>query len=87
MAELLKKAIKQLNDAWDKALQYHRLDSATKGKGMVYYPELQTLVPVVRGQVTLMIEVNAQKDIQAALKWVKDKNVKKVIFTGVSEGC
>ena len=41
---------------------------------------------VVRGERTLLIEVNAQKDIQAALKWVKEKKVKKVIFTGVSEG-
>ena len=34
----------------------------------------------------MMIEVNAQKDIQAALKWVAEKKVKKVVFTGVSEG-
>ena len=80
------KALKQLNDVWDKAMQYHKLDSATKGKGVTYYPEMQTMIPVVRGEVPLMIEVNAQKDIQAALKWVKEKKVKKVIFTGVSEG-
>lgn len=80
------KSLKQLNDVWEKAVQYHKLDSASKGKGVTYYPEMQAMVPVVRGGVALMIEVNAQKDIQAALKWVKEKNVKKVIFTGVSEG-
>jgi len=80
------KAMTQLNDAWEKAVQYHRLDSATKGTGVKYYPELQALLPVVRGQQALMIEVNTQKDIESALKWVKEKKVKNVIFTGVAEG-
>jgi len=82
----VEKALKQLNDVWEKAVQYHKIDSATAGKGVKYYPELQALLPVVRGQQALMIEANAQKDIEAALKWVKDKKVKKVILTGVSEG-
>jgi imidazolonepropionase-like amidohydrolase len=80
------KSLKQLNDVWEKTIQYFKLDSATKGKGVAYYPELQALLPVLRGEIPLMIEVNAQKDIQTALKWVKEKKVKKVIFTGVSEG-
>ncbi len=80
------KALVQLNNVWDKATQYSKLDSATTGKGVGYYPELQALVLVIRGERALMIEVNAQKDIQAALKWVQEKKVKRVIFTGVSEG-
>ncbi len=80
------KALTQLNDVWEKALQYHKIDSATSGKGVKYYPELQAMLPVVRGQQPLLIEANAEKDIQAALKWVKEKKVKKVILTGVAEG-
>ena len=80
------KSLKRLNDVWDMAVQYHKLDSATKSKGVSYYPEMQSLLPVVRGERTLMIGVNASKDIQAALKWVAEKKVKKVIFTGVAEG-
>lgn len=79
------KALISLNDVWEKATQYHKLDSATKGKAG-YYPELQALVPVVRGEQTLLVEVNASKDIQAALKWLKEKKVKKSILTGVAEG-
>lgn len=79
------KALKQLNDVWEKAGQYHRLDSVSKGKSP-YYPEMQAMLPVMRGQIPLLIEVNAQKDIQAALKWIKDKKVKKAVLTGVSEG-
>ncbi|MFM8738870.1 MAG: amidohydrolase family protein [Cytophagales bacterium] len=80
------KAMQQLNDVWDKALQYHKLDSATKGKGLSYYPEMQSMLPVIRGERVLLIEVNAAKDIQAALKWIKEKKVKKVCLMGVSEG-
>lgn len=80
------KAMEKINDAWDKAVQYHKLDSATKGTGVGYYPELQALMPVVRGEQMLMIEVDASKDIQAALKWIKEKKVKKVVLSGVLEG-
>jgi imidazolonepropionase-like amidohydrolase len=79
------KSMQRLNDVWEKALQYHKLDSATKGK-MTYYPEMQAMLPVVRGEMTLLIEVNASKDIEAALKWVGDRKIKKVIFSGVAEG-
>jgi imidazolonepropionase-like amidohydrolase len=79
------KALKSLNDVWEKAMQYHKLDSATKGKGG-YYPELQALIPVLRGEQSLLVEVNAAKDISAAMKWLKEKNIKKSILTGVAEG-
>lgn len=79
------KSLQRLNDVWDRAVQYHRLDSATKGK-MQYYPEMQALLPVVRGDMNLLIDVDASKDIQSALKWVSDKKIKKVILTGVAEG-
>ncbi len=80
------KAMAQLNDTWDKAVQYHKIDSAGKGKGSKYYPEMQALLPAVRGEKPLMIEVNAAKDIQGALKWIKEKHIKKAILTGVAEG-
>jgi imidazolonepropionase-like amidohydrolase len=79
------KAIGRLNEVWDRAVQYHKLDSATKGV-TAYYPEMQALLPVVRGEMNLLIEVNAAKDIKAALKWVAEKKIKKVILTGVAEG-
>ncbi len=82
----VEKATKQMNDVWDKAVQYHKLDSASKGKGLTYYPEMTAFLPVIRGEQALMIEVNAANDIKAALKWVADRKIKKVIFTGVAEG-
>lgn len=80
------KAVAQLNDTWDKAVQYHKIDSATKGKNSEYYPELQALMPAVRGEKAVMIEANAAKDILSALKWIKERKIKKPILTGVAEG-
>jgi imidazolonepropionase-like amidohydrolase len=79
------KAFTRLNEIWDRAVQYHKIDSATKGKG-TYYPEMQALLPVVRGQMNLMVNVNEAKEILAAIKWVKEKKINKVIFSGVAEG-
>ncbi|MCU0358186.1 MAG: amidohydrolase family protein [Cyclobacteriaceae bacterium] len=79
------KSLAKINETWDKAMQYHKLDSATKGK-VEYYPQLQALLPVVRGERTLLVDVNAANDIKAAIKWVQDRKIKKVIFSGVAEG-
>lgn len=79
------KSMKRLNDVWEKAVQYHKLDSATKGN-MQYYPEMQALLPVVRGEVPLLIEAEGAKDILTVLDWVKERKIKKVILNGVSEG-
>lgn len=83
------KALKQLTDAWEKALAYHRIDSAIRSKNskeeLKYYPEMENLLPVVRGEKTLLVEVNTANDIKAAIDWVSDKDIK-VVFSGVSEG-
>ena len=81
----MEKVTKRLNDVWEKAVQYHKLDSATKGK-MSYYPEMQALLPVVRGEQPLIVIVNREKDIRSALQWVKAKKIKNVIFSGMAEG-
>lgn len=84
------KARAKLKDVWERAVLYTRIDSAytasrETGRTPEYIPEIQALVPVVRGEMPLMIEVNAARDIDSALAWVKQAKVK-AIFTGVSEG-
>lgn len=80
----VEKAMEKLNQTWELATQYHKLDSATKSAK--YYPEMQALIPVVRGERALMIEANTSKEILEAIKWVTDRKIKKVILTGVAEG-
>jgi imidazolonepropionase-like amidohydrolase len=80
------KKLGKLNEAWDRAIEYHKIDSASKSKGVTYYPEMQALLPVIRGERALLIQANAAKDILNALQWVKDKKVKKAILVGAPEG-
>ena len=80
------KALARLNEVWDAAVLYHKTDSASSGKGLTYNPEMLALLPVVRGNQMLLIEVNAANDIKGAIKWVSEKKIKNVVFTGVSEG-
>ena len=82
------KVLKKMNGIWDKAKQYAAIDSAAKATNQKmedYNPQMEALLPIVRGEAPLMIEVNKDNDIKAAIKWVKKNNLN-VIFTGVSEG-
>lgn len=82
------KALKKLNDVFEEAYLYHRIDSAAAGNADMmpdYNPALAALLPVVRKEIPIMLEVNAAKDIQSALRWVEEKDLN-VIFTGVAEG-
>ncbi|HZV70099.1 MAG TPA: amidohydrolase family protein [Saprospiraceae bacterium] len=78
------KAIKKLNDTWERVKTYAAIDSSTNGKAD-YNPQMAALVPVFRGKATAMIEVNKETDILSALKWIKENKIK-AILTGVSEG-
>lgn len=78
------KAVKKLNDTWERVRTYAAIDSATMGKAE-YNPELSALVPVLRGEMTALIEANKESDILAALKWIKEQKIKAVL-TGVAEG-
>lgn len=77
------KALKEANELMEKAKQYHELSS--KGAELEYYPEIEQLAKVISKELPLMIEVNAASDIQNAIKWVKDMDIR-VIFSGVKEG-
>ncbi len=77
------RALKQVNDAWDKAELYAKIENADDVRA---YPEIEALVPVVKGEMMLFLEVNAAKDILSAIEWVKDRGYKQVVLTGVSEG-
>jgi len=75
------KAMKKLKDFWSQAKIYANINQT----GGVYNPQLAAMVPVIKGESPLMIEVNKKADILSALKWVNENDIK-VIFTGVSDG-
>ena len=84
------KSIKDLNDIWEAAYTYYKLDSAAivGGKSFAesYQPEMKVLSEVIAGKLPLMIEVNKQEDIKEAIKWLKKRPTVKAILTGVAEG-
>ena len=89
--EAYEKAFKNLNDTWDQAELYEDIDSAyvasnKQGARPEYNPQLRSLLPVLRGEMPLVITVNAAKDIIKAIEWVEERNIAKPIFSGVSEG-
>lgn len=82
------KALKKLNDIWENGQKYAQLDSIARQQGKVidgYNPQMQALLPAIKGEATLFIEVNVKEDILTALKWVAEHHIK-AVFTGVSEG-
>jgi len=82
------KALKKLNEIIEKARLYAKIDSAgnaVKKERNDYNPQMDALVPVIKGEATLMIEVNKDKDIKSAINWVRENKVK-AILTGVAEG-
>lgn len=84
----LDKALKKLNEVWEQAELYTKIEAAHrngKAESPTYNPEMAALAAAVRGEIKLMIEVNQAKDIEAAISWVKEKELD-VIFTGVAEG-
>lgn len=77
------KALKTVDAAWDKAELYAKIENSEEVRS---YPEIEALVPVVKGELMLFIEANSAKDILATIEWVKERGYEKVVLTGVSEG-
>ena len=83
-------AMEKLGETWEQAVLFARIDSAHAAapdpeRLPEYVPEMEALLPVVRGEIPLLIEVNAAKDIERALEWTAERDVR-AVFTGVAEG-
>lgn len=80
------KALRQLDEVWERAREFYAVDTAMGDKHPDYYPEMIALQPVLKGKVPLLVEVNEAGDILRALEWIKEKKIKKAILTGVADG-
>jgi imidazolonepropionase-like amidohydrolase len=81
-------AMERLDETWRQAVLFARIDSAATAEGRgepAYQPEMEALLPVVRGATPLLVEVNKAQDILKAIEWLDGKNVRAVL-TGVAEG-
>ncbi|MBC6993584.1 amidohydrolase family protein [Neolewinella lacunae] len=82
------KKLKEINDLWAETKLFASI-SAAKAKDpsirQTYNPTLEAMAPVVDGSMALMIEVDRDKDILSALKWIKENKVNAVL-SGCAEG-
>lgn len=72
-----------IEEWFKKAAYYHTLPQSERSGEDT---KIEALIPVVTGELPLMITVNRESDIRAALKWVKTQDKLNVIFSSVSEG-
>jgi imidazolonepropionase-like amidohydrolase len=84
-----KEALEQLDEVWEQATLYARIDSARTASRsadpMPYQPEMAALLPVLRRDVPLLVQANAAADIEKAVEWLDGKNVRAILF-GAAEG-
>jgi imidazolonepropionase-like amidohydrolase len=82
------KALKNINEIWDDALQYNKIDSTAKADKSTWSknnPQMDALMPIIHHEQPLMIEVNSKNDIESAITWITDRKIK-TVFMGVAEG-
>lgn len=85
-----KEQIDKLNEVWDRAELYARIDSEWRGgkrgeRLPEYVPEIEALLPAVRREMIVMVEVHKAADIDSAIAWIQRRNLRAVL-TGVSDG-
>ena len=83
------KQLLELKDWLNKARSYDRRRDAAAKNVLFRLPDfdekLESLIPVIRGELPVMISVHADKDILAAIQLVQEEKVK-AIFFGVTQG-
>jgi imidazolonepropionase-like amidohydrolase len=82
------KALKNINDIWENAFSYMKIDSIAKADKQPWLknnPQMDALLPITKKEQPIFIEVNAKNDIETALEWVLEKKIK-AVFMGVAEG-
>lgn len=77
----------KLDETFDQAELFARIEAAEPEPDVVreYVPEMEALLPVVRGEIPLLIEVNQAQDILAAIEWIEKRGLQAVL-TGAIDG-
>lgn len=83
------KKITELKELFHKARTYQKQKNAAKKDMMLVLPEfdekLEFMLPVINGDLPVMISVHSAQDILEAIQFVQNENIK-AIFFGVSQG-
>lgn len=81
--------LNEVKDWLDQARWYEKRKTAASKNKLLALPEfdekLEALLPVIHGDLPVMISVHSADDIRAAIKFVQEQKIK-TIFYGVSQG-
>lgn len=87
--EQTSKRIEELKELLNEVRYYQKRKEAAQNNPRLPLPEfdekLEFLIPVVKGELPVLISVYADKDIKAAIQFVKDEKLK-AIFFGITDG-
>jgi imidazolonepropionase-like amidohydrolase len=79
----------EVRELLDQARWYEKRKIAASKNKLIPFPEfdekLEALIPVIHGELPLMISVHSASDIRSAIKFVQEQKVR-AIFYGVSQG-
>lgn len=88
-AQPASKKITDLKELFHKARMYQKQKNAANKNMNLVLPEfdekLEFMVPVINGNLPVIISVHSEQDILDAIRFVKDENIK-AVFSGVSQG-
>lgn len=83
------KQIQELKEILNKARYYQKKKEAAQKNLLLPLPEfdemLEFIAPVVKGELPVLVSVYAEKDIQAAIRFVEEEKLKAILF-GVTDG-
>ncbi|MEL7161397.1 MAG: amidohydrolase family protein [Bacteroidota bacterium] len=82
------KKLKTLTDLWDETKLFAKIWDAKQKDASIrqdLYSQLEAMVPVIKGEMPLFVEVNRDQDILSAIEWIQENEIKAVL-TGVAEG-
>ena len=79
------KRLKVLRDAFDDARAYMIAKNAEMSKGIPYHAtdvRWEAMIPVLERKIPVLVNANELEQIEAAVQWAKDENVRLVIVSG-----
>ena len=88
-----KEKLTKLEEVWQGAEVFARIDSAASAGGKVrrdltyeHTAPYEAMLPALRGEIPVVIEVNRAEDIDSALAWISRHNIRRPVLSGVREG-
>ncbi len=81
--------LKELRRLFGEARAYEKRRDAAAGNGLLALPEFnetcEAILPLLKGRMPAMIAVHGERDIRAAIAFVRDENIK-AVFYGAEQG-